>query len=216
MRIDLVSDVACPWCAIGMSALERALTRIGSDIGPVEVHLQPFELNPTMPVEGADAAEYLSSKYGLSPEQLAVNRARIAERGKAEGFEFGTRAHVWNTFDAHRLLFFAGVEGPPESQRALKRALLAAYHGEGRNISAPDVLLELAVGAGLPQQRTREVLESGAFADEVRQAERFWQEVGIHSVPAVIVDRKHLISGGQPSAVFEQALRQIAAAPSAG
>ena len=110
-----------------------------------------------MPPEGADAAEYLSEKYGLSPEQLAVNRARIAERGAAEGFAFGTRAHVWNTFDAHRLLFWAGVEGPPGAQRALKRALLAAYHGEGRNISAPDVLLELAAGgrACRPSARAR-------------------------------------------------------------
>jgi predicted DsbA family dithiol-disulfide isomerase len=211
MRIDLVSDVACPWCAIGMSALERALERIGDEVGAVELHLQPFELNPTMPSEGADAAEYLSSKYGLSPEQLEVNRARIAERGAAEGFAFGTRLHVWNTFDAHRLLFFAGAEGPPGAQRVLKRALLKAYHGDGRNISSHDVLLELAVEAGLAAGRAREVLERGEFADEVRQAERFWQEVGIHSVPAVIVDRKHLISGGQPSAVFEQALRQIAA-----
>jgi len=211
MRIDLVSDVACPWCAIGMSALERALQRIGDEVGEVELHLQPFELNPTMPSEGADAAEYLSSKYGLSAEQLEVNRARIAERGAAEGFAFGTRLHVWNTFDAHRLLFFAGLEGPPGAQRVLKRALLEAYHGDGRNISSHDVLLELAVEAGLPAGRVREVLERGEFADQVRQAERFWQEVGIHSVPAVIVDRKHLISGGQPSAVFEQALRQIAA-----
>jgi predicted DsbA family dithiol-disulfide isomerase len=211
MRIDLVSDVACPWCAIGMSALERALQRIGDDVGEVELHLQPFELNPTMPSEGADAAEYLSSKYGLSAEQLEVNRARIAERGAAEGFAFGTRLHVWNTFDAHRLLFFAGLEGPPGAQRVLKRALLEAYHGDGRNISSHDVLLELAGEAGLPAGRAREVLERGEFADEVRQAERFWQEVGIHSVPAVIVDRKHLISGGQPSEVFEQALRQIAA-----
>ena len=149
MRIDLVSDVACPWCAIGMSALERALERIGDEVGDVELHLQPFELNPTMPSEGADAAEYLSSKYGLSPEQLEVNRARIAERGADEGFAFGTRLHVWNTFDAHRLLFFAGVEGPPGAQRALKRALLKAYHGDGRNISSHDVLLELAAEAGL-------------------------------------------------------------------
>jgi predicted DsbA family dithiol-disulfide isomerase len=211
MRIDLVSDVACPWCAIGMSALERALTRIGADLGDIELHLQPFELNPTMPAEGADAAEYLISKYGMSREQLAANRARIAERGAAEGFTFGSRSHVWNTFDAHRLLFWAGVEGSPGTQRALKRELLAAYHGEDRNISAHDVLLELAAKAGLPAERAREVVERGEYTDEVRQAERFWQEVGVHSVPAVIVDRKHLISGGQPSEVFEQALRQIAA-----
>ena len=211
MRIDVVSDVACPWCAIGVNALERALTRIGTDMGEVEVHLQPFELNPTMGPEGADAAQYLREKYALSPEQLAANRARIAERGAAEGFTFGHRSHVWNTFDAHRLLFWAGVEGPPGSQRALKLALLKAYHGDGRNIAAADVLLELAAEAGLPADRAREVLARGEYANEVRQAERFWQEVGIHSVPAVIVDRKHLISGGQPSAVFEQALRQIAA-----
>jgi predicted DsbA family dithiol-disulfide isomerase len=211
MRIDLVSDVACPWCAIGMSALERALERIGDDVGEVELHLQPFELNPAMPPEGADAAEYLSSKYGLSPAQLEINRARIAERGAAEGFTFGNRAHVWNTFDAHRLLFLAGAEGPPGAQRQLKRALLKAYHGDGRNISSHGVLLELAVEAGLPAERVRAVLESDELAEEVRHAEQFWQGVGIHSVPAVIIDRKHLISGGQPSAVFEQALRQIAA-----
>ena len=211
MRIDFVSDVACPWCAIGMSALERALERIGTDVGDVEVHLQPFELNPTMGPEGADAAKYLSDKYGLSAEQLAVNRARIAERGAAEGFRFGTRSHVWNTFDAHRLIFWAALEGPPGAQRALKRALLKAYHGDDRNIGSAEVLIELAAAAGLPAERAREVLERGEFAEDVRQAERFWQEVGIHSVPAVIVDRKHLISGGQPSAVFEQALRQIAA-----
>jgi predicted DsbA family dithiol-disulfide isomerase len=211
VRIDFVSDVACPWCAIGMTALDRALERIGADVGEIEVHLQPFELNPTMGPGGEDAAKYLSEKYGLSPEQLAANRARIAERGAAEGFRFGTRSHVWNTFDAHRLLFWAGVEGPPGVQRALKRALLKAYHGDDRNIGSPDVLVELAAEVGLPAERAREVLEGGEFAEGVRQAERFWQEVGIHSVPAVIIDRKHLISGGQPSAMFEQALRQIAA-----
>jgi predicted DsbA family dithiol-disulfide isomerase len=210
MRIDFVSDVACPWCAIGLNALERALESIGGDLGEVELHMQPFELNPTMAPEGVDATEYLTSKYGLSREEFAANRARIVERGAAEGFAFGTRSHIWNTFDAHRLLFWAAAEGSPGSQRALKHALLAAYHGQGRNPGAHDVLLELAGQVGLPVERAREVLERGEFTEEVRQAERFWQEVGIHSVPAVVVDRKHLISGGQPSAVFEQALRQIA------
>ena len=206
-----MSDVACPWCAIGLNALERALERIGADIGDVELHMQPFELNPTMPPEGADATQYLSTKYGMGPEQLAASRATIAERGTAEGFTFGERTHIWNTFDAHRLLFFAGAEGPPGSQRALKHALLNAYHGEGRNPGAHDVLLDLAGQTGLNTERAREVLERGEFAEEVRQAERAWQELGIHSVPAVVIDRKHLISGGQPNAVFEQALRQIAA-----
>jgi predicted DsbA family dithiol-disulfide isomerase len=210
MRIDFVSDVACPWCAIGLSALDRALERAAPDIGDIELHMQPFELNPGMPREGADALEYMTSKYGLSAEQLAANRARIVERGAAEGFVFGARTHVWNTFDAHRMLFWAGVEGSAGQQHALKRALLTAYHGQGRNPGAHDVLLELSEQVGLPAARARAVLERGEFADEVRAAERFWQEIGIHSVPAVIVDRKHLISGGQPSDVFEQALRQIA------
>jgi predicted DsbA family dithiol-disulfide isomerase len=208
LQIDFVSDVACPWCAVGLNALERALERSGI---PAELHMQPFELNPTMAAEGANAAQYLKAKYGMSDEQLAVNRARIAERGKAEGFMFGTREQVWNTFDAHRLLHWAGVEGAAGQQRALKHALLKAYHGEGRNPGAPDVLLELAAQVGLPTERAREVLQNNTFADEVREAERFWQEAGIHSVPAVVINRQHLISGGQPSEVFEQALRQIAA-----
>ena len=208
MRIDFVSDVACPWCAVGLNALERALERSGIE---AELHLQPFELNPTMPPEGANAARYLRDKYGLSDEQLAANRARIAERGAAEGFVFGVREHVWNTFDAHRMLYWADVEGPPGSQRALKHALLKAYHGEGRNPGAHEVLLDLAAQVGLPVARAREVLERGEFADEVREAERFWQEdAGIHSVPAVVIDRRHLISGGHPSEVFEQALRRLA------
>jgi predicted DsbA family dithiol-disulfide isomerase len=207
MRIDFVSDVACPWCAVGLNALERALERSGIE---AELHMQPFELNPTMAAEGANAAQYLKAKYGMSDEQLAVNRARIAERGAAEGFTFGSREHVWNTFDAHRLLHWAGVEGSPGAQRALKHALLKAYHGEGRNPGAHDVLLELATQVGLPADRAREVLERGEFADNVREAERFWQEAGIQSVPAVVINRQHLISGGQPSEVFEQALRQIA------
>jgi predicted DsbA family dithiol-disulfide isomerase len=215
VRIDFVSDVACPWCAIGMSALERAIERIGGDIGDVELHMQPFELNPTLAAEGVDATQYLTSKYGMSAEEFAAARERIVERGAAEGFAFGERTHIWNTFDAHRLLFWAGAEGMPGSQLELKRALLSAYHGEGRNPGAHDVLLELAGRVGLPVERAREVLERGEFAGAVRQAEQFWQQVGIHSVPAVIVNRQHLISGGQPSEVFERALRDIAAAQNA-
>lgn len=214
LRIDFVSDVACPWCAIGLNALERALERIGGD-ARVELHMQPFELNPTMPPEGANAAQYLKSKYGLTDAQLAANRERIVALGAAAGFAFGQREHVWNTFDAHRLLHWAGAEGAPGAQRALKHALLTAYHGEGRNPGAHDVLLELAGQVGLPVERAREVLASGEFTDAVREAERFWQEAGIQSVPATVINRRHLISGGQPSEAFEQALRQIAAEPSA-
>jgi predicted DsbA family dithiol-disulfide isomerase len=210
LQIDFVSDVACPWCAVGLASFEQALKAVGDEVD-VELHFQPFELNPTMPSEGADAAEYLIAKYGMSREQLAVNRQRIVERGAAVGFRFGERKQVWNTFDAHRLLYWAGVEGPQGSQHALKKALLEAYHGQGRNPGAHDVLLEAATAAGLDGERARQVLAGREFSDEVREAERFWQEAGIDGVPAVVINRRHLIQGGQAPEVFAQALRKIAA-----
>jgi predicted DsbA family dithiol-disulfide isomerase len=209
MKIDFVSDVACPWCAVGLNALEIALQRLGPDMA-VALHFQPFELNPGMAAEGADAAEYLKAKYGMGDEQLAINRANIRDRGAAVGFQFGDRLRVWNTFDAHRLLHWAGLQGG-DAQRRLKHALLQAYHGDGRNPGAHDVLLELATAAGLDATATAAVLASDAHADDVRQAERFWQQAGIQSVPAVVINNRHLTSGGQPPEVFEQALRQIAA-----
>ena len=210
LQVDFVSDVACPWCAIGLASFEQALKDVGDEI-QVDLHFQPFELNPTMAPEGADAAEYLIAKYGMSREQLAVNRQRIAERGAAVGFTFGERKHVWNTFDAHRMLYWAGAEGPAGSQHALKKALLQAYHGEGRNPGAREVLLQCAAAVGLDTERAGAVLANQEFGDEVREAERFWQEAGIDGVPALVVNRRHLIQGGQSPEVFAQALRKIAA-----
>ena len=214
MRIDFVSDIACPWCAVGLNALERALEKIGPEIA-VDIHFQPFELNPTMAAEGADAGDYLKAKYGMTDAQLAHNRGVLRDRGAAVGFVFGDRARVWNTFDAHRLLHWAGLQGA-DLQRALKHALLQAYHGEGRNPGAHDVLLQLAAAVGLDAAEAAAVLQAGRYTDEVRAAEQAWQRAGIQSVPAVVIDEKHLISGGQPPEVFERALREIAAeAPSA-
>lgn len=209
MKIEFVSDVACPWCAIGLNALEHALAALGDDIA-VELSFQPFELNPDMGPEGEDTVAYLSAKYGRTAEQIGQTQAMIRERGAAVGFAFGPRHRVWNTFDAHRLLCWAEGEGQGR-QRALKHALLQAYHGEGRNPADREVLLDLAGRAGLDVERARQVLDSDAFAAEVRERERFWQGAGIQSVPAVVIDRRHLISGGQPPEVFEQALRRIAA-----
>lgn len=209
MKIEFVSDVACPWCAIGLASLERALERVGDDI-PVELRFEPYELNPDMPAEGADTVAYLTRKYGISAEQVARNQAGIRDRGAAVGFAFGARPRVWNTFDAHRLLAWAAEQGGGR-QHALKRALLQAYHGEARNPGAREVLLELAAEVGLDATAAAEVLDSGRYADVVREREQFWQRAGIHSVPSIVVDGRHLIQGGQPPEVFEQALRQIAA-----
>lgn len=210
MKIDFVSDIACPWCAVGLNALEAALKNIGDEIA-VTLHMQPFELNPDMVSEGVDAGEYLMKKYGMSPEQLQGNRANLHERGAAVGFAFGERSRVWNTFDAHRMLHWAGETGAPGQQRALKHALLRAYHAEGRNPGAADVLLELVAEIGMDVDAARRVLEADTYTNDVRQAEQFWQQHGINAVPSVIINDRHLIQGGQPPALFEQAIRKIAA-----
>jgi predicted DsbA family dithiol-disulfide isomerase len=164
-----------------------------------------------MDAAGADAGEYLKAKYGMGDAQLAQNRAVIRERGAAVGFQFGDRLRVWNTFDAHRLLHWAGLQPQPGAQRRLNHALQQAYHGEGRNPGDPAVLLDIVGALGLDLASAREVVNSDRYALEVRAAEQHWQRAGIRSVPAVVINDRHLISGGQPPEVFEQALRQIAA-----
>lgn len=206
MKIDFVSDVACPWCAVGLNSLEIALSRLKGVVS-AQLQFQPFELNPSLPPEGEDAMEHLSRKYGASPEQLAASRQMLRERGASVGFEFGDRVRVWNTFDAHRLLHWASLQG---RQREMKHALLRAYHTRGENPGAPAVLLHCAVEAGLDPEQAREVVDCGRYADDVRKRETHYQELGIRAVPSVIVDDRHLIEGGQPPEVFERALRQIA------
>ena len=207
VRIDFVSDVVCPWCVIGLKSLEQALARLDGKIA-ADVHFQPFELNPQMAPEGEDIVEHLRRKYGSSEAQLAASRENIRARGAALGFEFrmDKRDRTYNTFDAHRLLHWAEGEG---HQQALKHALFDAYFTRGENISARDVLLRCVQQAGLPEARAAQVLDSDAYAAEVRAQERFYVDNGIQGVPAVIVNERHLISGGQPPEVFEQALRQI-------
>lgn len=211
IKIDFVSDVSCPWCAIGLQSLNLALERLQDQV-QTELHFQPFELNPQMPPQGQEITEHLSQKYGASPEQLAQTRETIRQRGAALGFEFGIgkRERIYNTFDAHRLLHWAEREGPPGAPKALKMALFTAYFTHGLDPSSHEVLLNLVTQQGLDSSRARTVLQSDAFADEVRAQEAFYTSSGIHSVPAVILNNRHLISGGQAPEVYEQALRQLA------
>lgn len=206
MQIDFVSDVACPWCAVGLHSLEKALAEVADELD-VTLRFQPFELNPTMPPEGDDTVAYLGRKYGIGEAQIRQNQAAIRERGAAVGFTFGERTRVWNTFDAHRLLHWAGLEG---RQRELKLALLQAYHGDGRNPGDAEVLVDLATQVGLDPARARAILASDEFAAEVRDAEQQWTAAGIQSVPSVVIDGRHLIQGAQPPEAFVQALRQLA------
>ena len=210
MKIDFVSDISCPWCAIGLNALEEAISRLGNAVA-VELHFQPFELNPQMAAEGEEIVGHLSRKYGLTPEQCEQNAEMIRERGEAVGFTFGKgrRQRIYNTFDAHRLLHWAGLEG---RQRALKRALLSAYLTHGENPNDPALLVRVAAEVGLDAARAEAILASADYAAEVRDRQAFYTGQGIHSVPSVIIDDRHLIQGGQPVEVFERALRQLAQA----
>jgi predicted DsbA family dithiol-disulfide isomerase len=207
MRIDFVSDVSCPWCVIGLKSLQQALRQLDGEIS-AEIHFQPFELNPGMGPEGQDIFEHITEKYGSTPAQQEQSREMIRQRGAAVGFTFdmSRRGRIYNTFDAHRLLHWAESQG---QQLALKEKLFEAYFTQGEDPSNHEVLLRLAGEVGLDAQQAKAVLDSNAFADEVRQAEYYWQRAGIRSVPAIIVNERHLISGGQPPEIFEQALRQI-------
>lgn len=216
LHLDFVSDIACPWCAVGLGGLEQALQRLGSDV-QVELHFQPFELNPHMPPGGQDVTEHLTQKYGSTPEQQRQIRETIRQRGAEVGFSFHPegRGRIYNTFNAHRLLYWAGEEGVPGAQLALKKALLASYQGRAESPESPEVLLRAVAEAGLDTERAAAVLNSDEWGAEVREREAWFQQAGIHSVPALVVNRRHLLSGGQPAAAYEQALRQIALAADA-
>ena len=209
LRIDFVSDVVCPWCAIGLKSLEQALARLPEL--KVELHFQPFELNPQMPPEGEEIEEHLTRKYGSTPAQREQIRETIRQRGEALGFVFtkGARDRIYNTFDAHRLLHWAGLQGS-QAQRDLKMALLTCYFTEGRNPGDRAVILDGVQRAGLDVQAAAQVFDQRQFADEVLDAESDWHAKGISSVPAIVIDGRYLIQGGQPPEAFEQALRQIA------
>ncbi len=209
LRIDFVSDVACPWCVVGLRSLKSALERVGNDV-EAEIHFQPFELNPGMPPEGENTTEHVQKKYGSSPERSAAARQALRDSGAALGFDFNytSESRIWNTFDAHRLLHWAGQEG---RQLELKEALFLANFTQQKSTSDHAVLVEAAKAAGLDGGRAREILESDAFVAEVRAEQALWRNRGISAVPSVIFNGRWMVQGGQPAEVFEQAIRQIAA-----
>lgn len=208
LKIDIVSDVSCPWCIIGYKALRKALDNLESELS-ADITWQPFELNPNMPVEGQEITEHITEKYGITVEQSEQNRAMIKQRGLDVGYEFGNRGggRIYNTFDAHRLLHWAKEQG---KQTALKLALFDLYFQQNGSPSDHQQLLEVVESVGLGKAQAEEILTSGKYEQDVRELQRHYQAAGISSVPAVIVNNKHLISGGQPAEIFEQALREIA------
>lgn len=212
IKIDYVSDIACPWCAVGLGGLEIALKNIGAEI-PVEIHFQPFELNPQMPPGGQEVFEHLTQKYGKTEAEVRVTQDNIKARAAAVGFPFHPegRKHVYNTFDAHRLIYWAGLEHGAEAQHRLKRELLITYFTLAVNLDDKSNLIAAVERAGLEAARAQAILDSHEFKAEVRAQQQKYTSMGIHSVPSIIINDQYLLQGAQPPEAFEQALRQIAA-----
>lgn len=207
LRIDFVSDVACPWCVVGLRSLQQALANIGPDV-QAEIHFQPFELNPNMAPEGENTTEHVTKKYGSSPERSAAARQAIKQAGENLGFTFNYSpdSRIWNTFDAHRLLHWAEQEG---RSLQLKHALFKSNFTDQRPANDPAALIDAVREAGLDTARAAEILESGEFTDEVRAIEAFWQQRGIHAVPSIIFNQHWMLQGAQPPEQFERAIRAI-------
>ncbi len=209
LRIDIISDVMCPWCAIGYMGLKQALAEMSNDI-VADIHWQPFELNPTMPSEGQDLAEHIHEKYGSTPQQSQQNRDHITQLGNNLGFEFNFSAgrRIYNTFKAHQLIHWVGEEYP-ERQTELKMALLVAYFKEGKDVSDNKVLLAVIEELDFDANLAKSLLEDEVYAGDVRALQEQWRQLGVSAVPSFIIDEKYMISGGQPKEAFVQALSQI-------
>ena len=211
VRIDFVSDIACPWCAVGLASLEKALDNTGNDVN-VEIYFQPFELNPHMPPGGQDVIEHLTEKYGTTVSQVKANQENIRKRAAEMGFQFHPegRKRVYNTFNAHRLLHWAQYELGLDAQRRLKKEFLATYFTLAVSMDDLNNVLDAVERAGLPVDRARAILESDEFVDEVRNQQKKYSELGITSVPSIIFDNKYLIQGAQAPDMFASALRDCA------
>ncbi|MBU3627071.1 DsbA family oxidoreductase [Polynucleobacter sp. JS-Safj-400b-B2] len=210
IKIDFVSDIACPWCAVGLGNLNQAMEELKDKVD-FEVHFRPFELNPNMPQGGQDAIEHLTEKYGLSAEQVKANQANIRSKAMEAGFEFHPegRKRVYNTFDSHRLLYWAAKEYDLKKQAALKAELLKTYFCLAVNLDDPKNLLDAVTRAGLDPQRAQTILDGDEFTNEVRAEEVTYTKVGISSVPSIILNDQYLLQGAQPPESFINAFEQL-------
>ncbi|MEA9568711.1 DsbA family oxidoreductase [Polynucleobacter sp. AP-Nickl1-40-C4] len=210
IKIDYVSDVACPWCAVGLGNLNQAIAKFRDQVN-FEVRFHPFELNPNMPLGGQDAIEHLTEKYGLTAEEVKANQANIRTKALEAGFEFHPkgRKRVYNTFDAHRLLYWAGQEFGLERQAILKKELLNTYFCLAVNLDDQENLIDAVIRSGLDSGRAQSVLKNNEFAREVREEESTYTNAGINSVPSIILNDQYLLQGAQPTESFVQTFEQL-------
>lgn len=211
LQVDIVSDVVCPWCVIGFRQLAKAAAATKT---PLSVAWHPFELNPQMPAEGQNLREHIAEKYGTTPQDGAKARARLVALGDELGFTFdySDDMRMRNTFRAHQLIHWAGEFG---KQHALKTALFEAYFTRRENVDDPDTLADAAASVELDRDEALAVLADGRFADQVRQEEGFWTSQGIHGVPAMIFERKHLVTGAQGEETYARILDHLSRARAA-
>lgn len=205
IKIDIISDISCGWCAVGLHAVEEALRNIGPEIA-AELHFQPFELNPDMPAGGENLRDHLTYKYGSGGASQYLTATK--SQGAQLGFEFGFNqdSRIYNTFDAHRLLHWAGLKG---GQTALSHALFEAHFTRNQDPGDHDVLLACVEAAGLDRAEAKAVLNTAAYVDEVRALETRVHRMGIQAVPTMIINDRYVISGSRSPATFEQAIRKV-------
>ena len=216
LRIEIVSDVVCPWCIIGYKQVERALTLLDQSV-EAEFHWHPFELNPDMPPEGEDAAEHIQRKYGRSTEQGKAVRGQIRDTAASLGFVFGQGGarRVVNTFMAHKLLTKTGEVYGWQKQTALKLALFATYFQTGLDVSDEAVLLDIASEVGLDRDEAQDWLADETLAGAVRGELAYWRDENISGVPAIIFDGAFMVPGAQSAETFARVIGKVLAKRSA-
>ena len=212
LRIDIVSDVVCPWCIIGLKQVEKALTLVGRDLA-VATHWHPFKLNPNMPPEGEDTAEHIARKYGSTPEQSRANRQRLSDIGDSLGFAFnyGEGMRIYNTFNAHKLLTIFGSERGWQAQTALKLALFKAYFQDRRDVSDTEVLCDIAEAQGMDRAVAAAWIADAALTESVRAEMAHWMDQNITGVPAIIFDQKFMVPGAQSAETFADVINKVLA-----
>ncbi|MFI8379827.1 DsbA family oxidoreductase [Leeuwenhoekiella sp. NPDC079379] len=206
LKIDIVSDVVCPWCIIGYKRLDKAIKELGLE-DQIELEWQPFELNPYMPVEGQNLREHIAEKYGSTTEQQEESQQRMIDAGAELGFTFDyfEEMRMANTFDAHILLEYAKDFG---KQTELKMQLIKAFFSERKDVSRKSILEEALLKVGLNAEEALERLDSEEARYEVRTTQSYWKNLGVNSVPTFIFDRKSALTGAQPVDVFKKVLSE--------
>lgn len=208
IRIDIVSDVVCPWCIVGYKQLEHALAQLDSEL-EAEIHWHPFQINPDIPAGGKNLRDHLAAKYGTEKADSVHARDRLTQIGAELGvqFDYFDEMKTFNTFKAHQLLHYARLQG---KENELKLRLFSAFFGERKTMDDDDTLVAEAEAVGLDGETARALLQDQRYANEVRAEQQFWQQRGVRGVPTVVFNEKFGVSGAQGIDAFRDLLLQYA------